>query len=50
MQNTKNLRSGGKSKKGKRNNIQENDVYFIKPVADIIFKYLQPHFLNKKIT
>jgi len=35
---------GGTATKGKRNNIQENDVFFSKPVAKTFLEYLKPHF------
>ena len=34
---------GGVSSKGKRNIIQDNDVFFNKPVAEFILNYIKPH-------
>lgn len=44
-----NKRGGGgaTSQKGKRNVVQENDVYFNKPVSDFMIEYLNPHFSEK---
>jgi hypothetical protein len=41
--NTNKRGGGGVSSKGKRNKIQENDVFFNKPVAEFMLNYLKPH-------
>ncbi len=39
-------RGGGTAQKGKRNSIQENDIFFNKPVSEFMVNYLKPHLPN----
>jgi len=42
-------RNGGRAIAGKRNNIQENDIYFTPVVARQMLDYLSPHFSDMDI-